>query len=588
MAAKTTGVPKLPVPPLAQTIQKYLKTVVPLATSQAELENTRALAARFQEDGTGARLQAGLQEHAANKDNWLESWWLSVAYLTYRSPVVVHSNPGFTFVDPEPREDVQVKRAAEILFGMLAYKEQVDSGSIAVETVRNAPLCMGQYDRIFSACRIPRPGEDELKVYPRSESRHVIVAHAGQFFSIDVYNHATGKPLAIKDLEQQLRAVVATPVIQPNTVGLLTSEHRDIWATLHADLEKNATNRKTLETIRRAILVLNLDAAAPRTHTETIELTIHGGGAAHASANRWFDKMQVIVAKNGKGGILFEHSPLDAVVGINMMEAATAELCHGAQPAPLGPAAPAPTLLAWELTPAIDAGIRAAAANLDTLVNDVSFQAFHITTFGKDQMKKHGLSPDAFFQIALQLAYYRLHGRACGTYETAHTRLFARGRTETIRTASSASLAFVKAMDCPAATRASRAKLFREAVAAHSDYTREAMEGRGIDRHLLGLRLIARQRGEPMHAFFTDPLFARSSTWNLSTSTVPMAHNSFPAFGPVVADGYGLCYNVKPDAILAGISSFRTLNGGTSAARLAETLRQSLLDINLTLTEAKL
>lgn len=590
MAAKSVakGVPSLPVPPLAQTIQKYLKTVEPLATSPAELENTRSLAARFQADGTGARLQAGLQEHAAGKENWLERWWLSVAYLTFRSSVVVHSNPAFTFADPAPREDVQVKRAAEILYGMLVYKGLADGKQIPTETVRNSPLCMGQYGRIFSACRIPRPGEDELKVYSRDESKHVVVARSGQFFVVPVYHPETGKPLATQDLEQQLRAVLAAPITQPNTVGLLTSAHRDDWAAVHAELEKNAANRRSLQAIRTAILVLNLDDAAPRTHTETIELTLHGGGAAGESTNRWFDKMQIIVAKNGKGGILFEHSPLDAVVGINMMEAATAELCRGPQPAPLATPLPSPTALPWQLTPSIAAGIRSAAAAIDALVHEVAVQAFQFNLFGKDGMKKHGVSPDAFFQVALQLAYYRLHGRPCGTYETSHTRLFAHGRTETIRSASSSTLAFVKAMACPAASNAERAKLFREATDAHSAYTRDTMEGRGIDRHLLGLRLIAKKLGEPSHPFFTDPLFARSAHWNLSTSTVPMAHNSFPAFGPVVPDGYGLCYNVKSDSILAGISSFRTGNARTCATRLAETLRQSLLDIHVTLTPAKL
>jgi hypothetical protein len=68
----------------------------------------------------------------------------------------------------------------------------------------------------------------------------------------------------------------------------------------------------------------------------------------------------------------------------------------------------------------------------------------------------------------------------------------------------------------------------------------------------------------------------------------PSHLSSFPAFGPVVPDGYGLCYNVKSNAIMAGISSFRSLNNGTSAPRLAEALRQSLIDISLTLTKAKL
>ena len=154
---------------------------------------------------------------------------------------------------------------------------------------------------------------------------------------------------------------------------------------------------------------------------------------------------------------------------------------------------PSPQLLPWILTPATALAVHKAADALDTLVSDTEFRAFHFTAFGKDHIKRFNLSPDAFFQVALQLAYYRLHNRTCATYETAHTRLFALGRTETIRSATSASAAFTRAMGDPAISISERARLFRTAVATHSAYTKDAMEGNGVDRHMLGLRLICKE-----------------------------------------------------------------------------------------------
>lgn len=55
------------------------------------------------------------------------------------------------------------------------------------------------------------------------------------------------------------------------------------------------------------------------------------------------------------------------------------------------------------------------------------------------------LSPDAYIQMAMQLAYRRLHGKGTPTYETASTRLFLHGRTETIRTYSEDSQRWVEA-----------------------------------------------------------------------------------------------------------------------------------------------
>lgn len=109
---------------------------------------------------------------------------------------------------------------------------------------------------------------------------------------------------------------------------------------------------------------------------------------------------------------------------------------------------------------------------------DITVMVFH--HFGKDFPKSEKLSPDAFIQMALQLAYYRytpppgsvkpggrwkdlpgassvplpprIYGQACATYESASLRMFHLGRTDTIRSASVASLTFVKAMDDPNVT----------------------------------------------------------------------------------------------------------------------------------------
>jgi hypothetical protein len=58
----------------------------------------------------------------------------------------------------------------------------------------------------------------------------------------------------------------------------------------------------------------------------------------------------------------------------------------------------------------------------------------------------------------------------------------------------------------------------KQAVATHSRLTKEAATGRGIDRHLLGLRLMLRSQDGERSAFFEDEIFERSQQWKLSTS----------------------------------------------------------------------
>lgn len=67
-------------------------------------------------------------------------------------------------------------------------------------------------------------------------------------------------------------------------------------------------------------------------------------------------------------------------------------------------------------------------------------------------------------QMALQLAYFRLHQKFVLTYESATTRLYYKGRTETIRPVSEHSIAFVKSIDDPSVPREEVKKALRKAI----------------------------------------------------------------------------------------------------------------------------
>ncbi|KAL0193331.1 hypothetical protein M9458_011627, partial [Cirrhinus mrigala] len=92
--AHQESLPKLPVPPLQQTCERYLAALTPIVDPE-ELNQTQKLLEEFQKPGgVGERLQKGLEQRAKKLENWLSDWWLQTAYLDYRMPVVVHSSPG--------------------------------------------------------------------------------------------------------------------------------------------------------------------------------------------------------------------------------------------------------------------------------------------------------------------------------------------------------------------------------------------------------------------------------------------------------------------------------------------------------------
>jgi carnitine O-acetyltransferase len=101
------------------------------------------------------------------------------------------------------------------------------------------------------------------------------------------------------------------------------------------------------------------------------------------------------------------------------------------------------------------------------------------------------VSPDSWAQMIIQLAYARLlraHGklREGGTYESATTRKFAKGRTEVIRVVSAESDRWVAAMDDDLVDSAKRRELFAKASKKHIERARLAGNGQGVDRHLFG------------------------------------------------------------------------------------------------------
>lgn len=113
------NLPRLPVPKLNDTLEKFLETAEPHLTPE-RFENTKNIVREFgRNGGVGEKLQKLLEKRADTTENWLSdpvsNWWLNCAYLQYRDPVVVWSSPGlvypqrkFTTIDDKVQYAAQV------------------------------------------------------------------------------------------------------------------------------------------------------------------------------------------------------------------------------------------------------------------------------------------------------------------------------------------------------------------------------------------------------------------------------------------------------------------------------------------------
>ena len=101
------------------------------------------------------------------------------------------------------------------------------------------------------------------------------------------------------------------------------------------------------------------------------------------------------------------------------------------------------------MTSEILSAISEAEKNFDDLVAKHDLRVLTYEGYGKNTIKKLGASPDAYVQMIIQLAYYKMHGTNRATYESAQTRKFLHGRTEVCRTVSVDSVNWIKAMEDP-------------------------------------------------------------------------------------------------------------------------------------------
>uniref|UniRef100_A0A3B5MP45 Choline/carnitine acyltransferase domain-containing protein n=1 Tax=Xiphophorus couchianus TaxID=32473 RepID=A0A3B5MP45_9TELE len=171
----------------------------------------------------------------------------------------------------------------------------------------------------------------------------------------------------------------------------------------------------------------------------------------------------------------------------------------------------------------------------------------------------------------------RVHSEVCPACDIASQRMFRGGRTEYIRSPTNQALKFILAFD-DRTVREAKLELLREAVDAYSELTAQALRGHGIDRHLLGLKLQAIEEGLSIPKIFMDTAYGLATHWKLRTGQVPTNTDSVMCFGPLVPDGYAVCYNPQADHVHFAVTAFNCCEE-TNAETMARTLKETLCDL---------
>jgi carnitine O-acetyltransferase len=564
--------PRVPLPSLAHSCERFLEWCAPLLTP-AQLEATAAELVAFQQpDGAGAGLQAALERYNDSEGvhSWLDTFWPR-RYLGRRDRIALNANFFFLFRDTGQS---QLERAAGLIAAALDYKRRLDHEEIPPIIQRGQALSMVQHKYLFSETRIPGPVQDSVRVpyspqWPGpSRERHIVVFFHGNAVRMEVLAE-DGSAYTMDDLVAGLRAVMTAAGVRPSaSVGHLTTKARAEWAASR-DALLAAGNAAALDTIETALFCVCLEDRTPDGTLDTCDQLLHGD-----SGNRWFDKaVSFIVFPDGQAGINVEHCGLDGTTILSFVDTLLTT------PVPAGPSRGAPPIASIDFTIDDDlrADIAAAAGSFADFAAATESSVVEFDGFGADTVKQLGMSPDAFVQMAYQLAHRRSNGFIGATYESIATRHWQHGRTEAMRVVTPEVLAFVSIMDDPEADPAVKRAAFRAAAQAHVVRAQQCQAGDAPEQHLWELQLIALRRGEASPPLFATPGWLVMRDDYLSTSSAPSTNIQFFGFGSTSSHCIGVAYVLLPDRFNLYLSTPRAV--GDEMQRFAEQLRRAVSDL---------
>ncbi|EDW12052.2 carnitine O-acetyltransferase isoform X2 [Drosophila mojavensis] len=573
---------KYPVQPLQETLTRYLESLQPLVSDRV-MDKEEDLAVDFLRN-QGYELQSLLQQAGESTVNWLTDRWTDVSYLRYRAPLTIFSSSCIAFPKQNFRNSLAyLDFTAKAIHAMCQFHWIVENNQLPVRKMEGFDLDNSQFHNVFGTVRIPQRSCDYLQ---QCKSNFIVVIHRNNFYKLPVFDAVDKRIFNVLHIRKQLMKVIKSGRLLGPAIGLLTHDKRDHWAEGHEMLCRKDVNAETIQCIEQSLFTVSLDDAIPIPAGEERTLLaaqlMHGGGPHLNSANRWMDKaLQLIVNPCGLAGLCCEHSPAEPQPAASIMDYILKNVHHpnyGHNAKESHKNEPLEWLYFDEVDECVTFWLSTANRTVNELSSRLQLHAQRFDCYGKSMLNAQQLEPDSFVQMALQLAFYRLHRELPAQLETAHLRIFKFGRSEIIRSTSNESFKFVRAMVSEETSIQNRLFALKAAVDYHRQQAMMALKGRGIDRHFFGLEQMAHEHGKALPKFFQSEGYLKSKDFRILSSQLSTPHDSFMVYGPLNSDGYGCCYNLRENDITFTITAWNH-NPQISARSYGMAIESALADM---------
>ncbi|XP_051164325.1 carnitine O-palmitoyltransferase 2, mitochondrial-like isoform X2 [Leptopilina boulardi] len=582
------SLPRLPIPKLEDTCQRYLNAQKPLLTDE-QFAKTKSYVDHFlKNEGQTFQNELIATDKKNRHTSYISEYWYDM-YLRDRKPLPINYNPILVYnQETDERYNDQLVKATNLIVSSIRFMKSLRAEVLEPEVFhlnpkksntelfrkvtgmlpswiswygayafKAFPLDMSQYANLFNSTRIPQLVKD--RIYLDKSARHLVVMRGGNFYSFDVLN-SDGTLVTPKKIAANLNFILQDKKeITKNPIGILTGAERDQWAEAREHLSKIG-NDDILKKIDSAAFVLILDdETIGEEYKKLVHHFLHGDGK-----NRWFDKsFSLIITKDGYAGVNFEHSWGDGVAILRYFQDIKADISKHLWFRPedrvlISNINPDVESLEFKLDEKVKNVIQLEGKKYKEWTDSLSVDYMIYEGFGKDEVKKFGISPDAIMQLTFQLAFYKQEGKSVASYESCSTAAFKHGRTETVRpcTEQTKNVCSILADKSTKISNAELKKMIIDCSKAHTELVKNGAMGQGFDRHLFALRKMQEEFGENKSALFEDPAFSAINYNIISTSTLSTPILLAGGFGPVVPDGYGIGYMIQDKRLGAVVTSY--------------------------------
>lgn len=281
--------PRLSVPPVKDTMKRYLRSVKPLLDDKT-YEKVAKEAEEF-ENGIGKKLQKYLILKSWWATNYVSDWWEEYVYLKSRHPILVNSNVYGTDNINHPTRN-QAARSASLIYWCLQFRRKIIRQELQpIMSQGMVPLCSWQYERLFNTSRIP--GVDGDKLVHNDDAKHMMILHKGCYYKMPVFQN--GRMLKPKEIEYQLNYILNSNNQSSHPekyLASLTAWNRTQWAETRDKFFSKGINKASLDAVESAIFFLNMHDEPYELDLDDVEkMKIYSRECLHGRIyDIWFDK----------------------------------------------------------------------------------------------------------------------------------------------------------------------------------------------------------------------------------------------------------------------------------------------------------